>query len=82
VPAWGRLGKGGDGQGVYYELYGLERALMVAGKRVLRDWDWYHEGALVLLRNQALDGSFGAGEADTCFALLFLKKAYVAVATR
>jgi len=82
VPASSHLARGADGVGVYYDLYALERALMLAGKRTLGDWDWYREGALLLYRNQALDGSFGAGEADTCFALLFLKKAYVPVATK
>ncbi len=82
IPSFGHLARGDDGYGTFYELYALERAMMLAGKRTLGDWDWYREGALVLFLNQGLDGSWGAGEADTCFALLFLKKAYVPVATK
>jgi hypothetical protein len=82
IPPSGHLAAGNDGVSVYYDLYAVERALMLAGKRTLGDRDWYREGALLLFRNQGLDGSWGGGEADTCFALLFLKKAYVPVATR
>jgi hypothetical protein len=44
---------------------------------------WYSWGAERLLKAQAANGSwpggeFGAGGCDTCFALLFLKRANVA----
>lgn len=65
---------------VYYDLYSLERAMMISGTQLLDGKDWYHDGALYILYNQ-----LGTGEwldvTDTCFALLFLKKAYVAVAS-
>ena len=73
----------------YYYLYGLERALVIAEKQMLGERDWYVEGARLLTEAQLKDGywspsgSLGphapAGTrmpiADTCFALLFLKRA-------
>ncbi len=77
----------------YYYLYGLERALVIAGKQTLDGRDWYREGAELLLSAQRPDGrwtppsplaGFGGFVAqepyatthlDTCFALLFLKRA-------
>ena len=83
-----------DGPWHGYYLYGLERAMVIAGKRYLGDHDWYREGAEILLEAQQRDGSWskgtrkrakGRGNAatmagsdpltDTCFALLFLKRA-------
>jgi len=83
-----------------YYLYGLERAMVIAGKRRLGAHDWYLEGARHLLDRQTKDGHWpkpakppkaGAkAEAkptvpavfvsrwplvQTCFALLFLKRA-------
>ena len=44
------------------------------------DRDWYFDGAMQLLGNQADDGSWGRLE-QSCFALLFLKKAVTPVYT-
>jgi hypothetical protein len=71
----------------YYWLYGLERACELAGIAWLNGRDWYYEGALQLLAQQQPNGSFRAADGDdllldaTCFAVLFLKKATLPVAT-
>lgn len=64
----------------YYDLYSLERAMMISKTEKIADRDWYHDGALFILANQDLSGEW-IDTTDTCFALLFLKKAFVAVAT-
>ncbi len=63
-----------------YYLYGVERAGILYGTDKIGDHDWYLEGAKYLLGTQAGDGSWtvSGGEHatwDTCFAILFLKKA-------
>ena len=63
-----------------YYLYGIERAGVLYGTEKIGDHDWYFEGAKHLLSTQAADGSWtvSGGEHptwDTCFAILFLKKA-------
>jgi hypothetical protein len=63
----------------YYYLYGLERAGVMAGTYELGKHDWYDEGAAQLLGLQSPSGNWpvdgSATElADTCFALLFLKR--------
>jgi hypothetical protein len=49
------------------------------------DHDWYGEGAMFLTSNQATDGAWFTGKYvniyDICFAVLFLKRATVRVAT-
>ena|SRR5688572_29675370 len=69
----------------YYFLYGLERCAMLDGVARLGDHDWYGQGALFLVSNQANDGSWFTGKGvalyDMCFAILFLKRATVRVAT-
>ena len=70
--------------GITYVLYSIERACMLTGQRLLGTIDWYVEGAWILLQDQAADGFWGTGNravAPTCFALLFLKRAFVPVAT-
>jgi hypothetical protein len=64
----------------YYWLYGLERTCELNQVALLGERDWYFEGALQLLGQQRRDGSWAAGW-DTCFALLFLKKAALPVIT-
>lgn len=72
----------------FYCIYGLERAGTLLDVDRFGDHDWYVEGAKWLIAKQAQDGSFstdtavGVGshhadqnEADTCFAILFLKRA-------
>jgi len=68
----------------YYYLYGLERLGVLYGTERIGKHDWYAEGAASLLKSQAADGSWGEKDAvrnggsdtiDTCFAILFLKRA-------
>ncbi len=66
------------GKGYYY-LWSLERVCVALGLKTIGKKDWYNWGAELLLANQGSGGQW-AGEystyhADTCFALLFLKKA-------
>jgi hypothetical protein len=67
---------------LYYYLYGMERAAVLAGVRNIGKHDWYREGAEFLLEHQDGDGrwTFEATSGDlapTCFALLFLTKATI-----
>jgi len=70
---------------LYYYLYGIERCAMLDGVTRVGDHDWYGEGATFLVSNQAHDGSWWTGKYcniyDNCFAILFLKRATVRVAT-
>jgi ferric-dicitrate binding protein FerR (iron transport regulator) len=64
----------------YYYLYGLERAGVLYGTERFGPHEWYPLGANYLLQNQQADGSWagggkGDGPIDTCFAILFLKRA-------
>jgi len=63
-----------------YTLWSLERVAVVYDLKRVADRDWHRWGADVILDRQNLDGSWTARYylADTCFALLFLKKANVA----
>ena len=71
----------------YYYMYGLERAGMLYDVESFGGNNWYWKGVPVLLNNQNGDGSWGKRENkdentwDTCFAILFLKKATRAIAT-
>jgi hypothetical protein len=74
---------------LHYYLYALERAGILADVARVNEHDWYADGALHLLLTQHADGWWEeeAGSearkiADTCFALLFLKRAVTPVATR
>ncbi len=72
-----------------YSLYALERAGMLGGVGTLNGHDWYWEGATWLMANQTADGawspySYQGGSVnlhETCFAVLFLKRATIRVAT-
>ena len=60
----------------YYYLYGLERAGILGRVRFIGMHDWYREGAEVLMKAQRANGSWRSDDlVDTCFALLFLKRA-------
>jgi len=59
----------------YYYLYGLERAGILADFKLFGTNEWYPLGARFLLREQREDGSWGGLNQDTCFAILFLRKA-------
>lgn len=58
----------------YYFLYGMERAGMLYGTEMMGQKKWYPEGAKQLIADQKADGSWG-NAVDTCFAILFLKRA-------
>ena len=65
----------------YYLLYSVERLCMISRIEKLGPRDWYAEGAAILLRAQGADGSWtGVHSAvvDSCMALLFLRKAFIA----
>jgi len=70
----------------YYYLYGLERVGAFSGLTHLGGRDWYAEGATQLLKEQRADGGWRMDGrtswppqpmpiANTCFGLLFLRKA-------
>jgi hypothetical protein len=68
---------------LYYYIYGVERVGAVLGIEQIGEHEWYPEGAAELLEEQKGDGSWNTPEddqwstviADTCFAILFLKRA-------
>jgi hypothetical protein len=82
-------GNPGTGGWHYYYLYGLERAGAMTGLVHFGQHDWYREGAQHLLGAQQKDGGWaevpvGGNNAkfqnrttQTCFALLFLRRATV-----
>jgi hypothetical protein len=63
----------------YYFLWSLERVCMALDLDTIGGKDWYSWGAEILIANQTADGSWQADyahyKADTCFALLFLRRA-------
>ena len=67
---------------LYYFLWSVERVAVAYGLDKIGNKDWYKYGADLLLVNQEADGSwqgsYGSYGADTCFALLFLRKADLA----
>jgi hypothetical protein len=71
-------GKDGGGEWHYYYLYALERVGMLCETERIGSHPWYSTGAKFILDAQQPDGSWKAGEEaawDTCFAILFLKRA-------
>jgi hypothetical protein len=74
---------------LHYYLYALERAGILADVARVNEHDWYADGAVHLLLTQDAEGWWTEGKdtapekiADTCFALLFLKRAVTAVSGR
>jgi hypothetical protein len=62
----------------YYFLWSVERVGVLFNLKQIADKDWYGWGAEVLVDSQHDNGSWGPmypGPTDTCFALLFLKRA-------
>jgi hypothetical protein len=66
----------------YYFLWSLERVAVAYGIDRVGKTDWYDWGAEILLANKSPDGAWTNGEfrgpPDTCFALLFLRRANLA----
>jgi hypothetical protein len=63
---------------LYYYLYSVERAAVLDRVKRVGGRDWYFEGAALLLDTQHKSGAWGRQGVDptnTCFALLFLKRA-------
>ncbi len=65
---------------LYYYLYAVERTGMLYDTALIGNHDWYLDGARELLGAQKPDGSWDASHFkhptwDTCFAILFLKRA-------
>ncbi|HEY7327848.1 MAG TPA: HEAT repeat domain-containing protein [Gemmataceae bacterium] len=69
----------GVGGRSYYFLWSLERVAVALDLKTIGKKDWYGWGAEILLENQSPDGtwsgSYATGGVDTCFALLFLRRA-------
>ena len=66
----------GEGMVHYYYLYGLERVGVFLNTEKFGDHEWYNEGAEFLLGQQdKKEGKWGNGTLETCFAILFLKRA-------
>jgi hypothetical protein len=59
----------------YYWIYAVERAGSAAGTDWFGDHPWFKEGAAYLLGAQAGDGSWCGNLLDTCWAVLFLRRA-------
>jgi hypothetical protein len=70
-----------DAVGDLYFLWTLERLAMIYGKNQIGGKDWYDWGYPLVMRAQQEDGSWKDWSGplpDTCFALLFLKRANIA----
>jgi len=83
-----QVARGWDGYvpstALYYYLYGLERAGLLYGSETFGSHAWYGEGAKVILDSQRSDGAWHTADnnkddsgpvANTCFAVLFLRRA-------
>ena len=69
----------------YYFLWSVERVGMLYGRKTMGDKEWYPWGAEDLIELQGENGDWRGGTypmaqpvPDTCFALLFLKRANLA----
>jgi hypothetical protein len=65
----------------YYFLWSLERVAVAYDLKTIGHKDWYAWGSEILLASQADDGTWSGEygpQIDTCFALLFLKRANLA----
>lgn len=86
-PGWGaELPRDADGKvnnrgATYYYLYALERLGILYGTEKIGRHEWYPKGANAILDRQRPDGSWmdvvegNSPVYDTCFAILFLKRA-------
>lgn len=66
----------------YYFFWSLERIAVALNLTTIGKKDWYNWGAEIILANQGTDGmwtgEYSSYYADTCFALLFLKRSNLA----
>jgi hypothetical protein len=71
-----------NGGRMYYFLWSLERVAVAFGLTTIGGKDWYDWGSEIVVASQQADGTwkgdFAAVGADTCFALLFLRRANLA----
>ncbi len=70
-----------DAWGDLYFLWSVERVGVIYGESHIGGKDWYDWGYPIVMRVQAPDGSWSDRHGplvDTCFALLFLKRANIA----
>ena len=70
----------GDNWGDLYFLWSLERMAVIYDLKKVGYVDWHEWGTDVILKAQTADGSWKErfpGLPDTCFALLFLKRANI-----
>jgi Mg-chelatase subunit ChlD len=66
----------------HYYLYGLERVGVLAGTEFIGEHEWYPLGARHLVRTQGATGSWGADPfVDTCYSVLFLRRATLPLET-
>jgi hypothetical protein len=77
-------GGGRPGFALYYYLYALERAGILYGTEKFGPHEWYPKGVDMLLENQATHGAWASKDGgndvhDTCFAILFLRRAVPAL---
>jgi hypothetical protein len=81
IPLFG-VGPNGGNNRLFYFLWSLERVAVAYGLDTIGNKDWYAWGSDAALLTQRADGSWAgaheAGGVDTCFALLFLRRANVA----
>jgi hypothetical protein len=71
------LGKQQGGKDDGYYLYGIERAGVASGRKLIGGEDWFARGALTILQHQRRDGSIPLGHwggvvGSTSFCTLFL----------
>jgi hypothetical protein len=82
VPAFGGPAGGPVGDRTYYFLWSLERVAVVFNLDTIGKKDWYGWGCDLLVLTQKPNGTwvgqYGEGGVDTCFALLFLRRANLA----
>jgi hypothetical protein len=70
------FGSGGWTPTFEYEyLWAIERWCGLSGRKKLAAHDWYREGAEYILEEQGILGDWNKSLEDTCFALLFLRRA-------
>ncbi|MBI1850732.1 MAG: terpene cyclase/mutase family protein [Planctomycetes bacterium] len=58
-----------------YQLYGIERAGVLAQRQFMGSRDWYADGSSHLVGRQQEAGHWGPAVTETAFALLFLARA-------